>query len=412
MSWRTWSRAHSMAADEISPRVLVRPTPQEVLGGMLVGVLPKGETLNDRFAAIGPEATPRATLERIVRNALERPPCVVSFSGGRDSSVLLALAAAVARREGLPPPIPLTKRYPGSAEADETEWQELVVSHLGLTEWERVEIRSEFDAVGEVAQRFMRRYGIAFGQLHSCVATFGLARGGSCIDGEGGDEIFGFRRASPIKRVLHRTVPIRRKATAKWLFFYLAPYRTRVKNWKMLLSETIECSRWLRPEALALFLDALATELASEPLDARKAVWWHLQRRQIAGLQQNLQTIAEADFDVLHVQPFLDRDFVATYARMEGRLGTLGRTDAMRALFSDLLPDAVLARQSKAFFNHVYLGAATKEFASRWQGEGVDSRFVDIEALRSEWQSDWPATGSCGLLQSAWLASVGSSPHP
>ena len=70
---------------------------------------------------------PSAALERAVLPALLRPPCVVSFSGGRDSSLVLAAAVAVARSEGLAAPIPITVRFPASAESDEQEWQERVV---------------------------------------------------------------------------------------------------------------------------------------------------------------------------------------------------------------------------------------------------------------------------------------------
>ena len=45
---------------------------------------------------------PRRALEHVVREALLRPPCGVAFSGGRDSSAVLAVAAHVARRDGLP----------------------------------------------------------------------------------------------------------------------------------------------------------------------------------------------------------------------------------------------------------------------------------------------------------------------
>ena len=51
--------------------------------------------------------------------ALRRPPCLVSFSGGLDSSALLAVATAVARREGLDDPVPATLVVPGSPESDE-----------------------------------------------------------------------------------------------------------------------------------------------------------------------------------------------------------------------------------------------------------------------------------------------------
>ncbi|MGH3092626.1 MAG: hypothetical protein ACRDOG_09935, partial [Gaiellaceae bacterium] len=46
--------------------------------------------------------SPRHSLEDAVRPALLRPPCAVSFSGGRDSSLVLAVAAHVARSDGLP----------------------------------------------------------------------------------------------------------------------------------------------------------------------------------------------------------------------------------------------------------------------------------------------------------------------
>ena len=60
-------------------------------------------------------SSPRAALEAVVLRALLRPPCLVSFSGGRDSSLVLAIASDVARRHGLPLPVPATNRFPGRA---------------------------------------------------------------------------------------------------------------------------------------------------------------------------------------------------------------------------------------------------------------------------------------------------------
>ena len=54
--------------------------------------------------------TPLAALEEAILPALRRPPCLVSFSGGRDSSCVLAAATRAARREGLQPPVPVTLR--------------------------------------------------------------------------------------------------------------------------------------------------------------------------------------------------------------------------------------------------------------------------------------------------------------
>ena len=67
--------------------------------------------------------TPRAALDEILVQELSQPPCLVSFSGGRDSSVLVAAALDVARRRGLPEPVSFTLRYPGAADAEESVWQ-------------------------------------------------------------------------------------------------------------------------------------------------------------------------------------------------------------------------------------------------------------------------------------------------
>ena len=80
--------------------------------------------------------SPRAELERIIDDQFASGRQVfVCFSGGRDSSAVLALAVHVARRNGAPLPIPVTLRFPDHPESDETNWQEMVVRHLDLTEW-------------------------------------------------------------------------------------------------------------------------------------------------------------------------------------------------------------------------------------------------------------------------------------
>jgi hypothetical protein len=71
-----------------------------------------------------PGVTAREALAESIRAGLRRPPCLVSFSGGRDSSAVLAVAAEVARKEGLPAPVAVTYRYPDEMTgAGETRWQ-------------------------------------------------------------------------------------------------------------------------------------------------------------------------------------------------------------------------------------------------------------------------------------------------
>ena len=109
---------------------------------------------------VAPGTEPLSMLEGAVLPALARPPCVVAFSGGRDSSAVLAVATGVAKKEGLPLPVPVTQVYPDNPETDETRWQELVIRHLGLTEWERVEVTGELDLLGPVARRLLTRHGL------------------------------------------------------------------------------------------------------------------------------------------------------------------------------------------------------------------------------------------------------------
>src|SRR4051794_22650674 len=108
---------HPGSADRLAVPV---PTPVDLLGSTLFGV----DAPVRELPPTGPDG-PVGALERGLLRALRRPPCVVSFSGGRDSSAVLALAVDVARRHGLPEPVPVAMRFAGAPAADERRWQEL-----------------------------------------------------------------------------------------------------------------------------------------------------------------------------------------------------------------------------------------------------------------------------------------------
>jgi asparagine synthase (glutamine-hydrolysing) len=107
-------------------------TPLEISSGFVV------PTRRPSHALPPVPGSVRAAFEAALLPALRRAPCLVSFSGGRDSSAVLAVAAHVARREGLPLPIPATIHFPHAGGTQETEWQEQVIGHLGLEDWHRV----------------------------------------------------------------------------------------------------------------------------------------------------------------------------------------------------------------------------------------------------------------------------------
>ncbi len=350
---------------------------------------------------------PRIVLERLVATALSRPPCLVEFSGGRDSSVVLAVAAHVARREGLPLPIPFTQRFRPAPESDEDEWQRLVVDHLRLPDWEVMTATDELDLTGPYARRLLHACGVvAPAPLYAAIPGFERAGGGTRMTGEGGDEVFGPRRVTMLTRA--RREPLSRLArpgTLRRTAEPLAPEAVRRARWRRRLTADLELS-WIRPPARRRVLDRLARHLASEPLDWRRSLHWHLAVGTTRMLDHNAAVLASA-YGVTTLDPLLHPSFVASWGRHVGFFGVADRTEALRLLVPDLLPDTVLSRRTKAIFNNGYLTTRSRRFAAAWSGRGVDTGVVDTEHLVAEWQRPRPSVQSFALLQTAWLADQG-----
>ncbi len=370
--------------------------PREVAWGWVPGLV---DDPTDGDADVG--EGPVEALERIVLEALQHPPCFVEFSGGRDSSALLAVAVQAARRAGLADPIPVTWVYPTVPEAQEDEWQQKVIRHLRLDTWERHEILDESDLVGPTATDSLRRRGLLWPPtLHTRSVTWRHCRGGSVINGNGGDEILGIRRSTPLAGLLARNVRPRRRATVQAAKSMLPKaVRRRIVATELWRSGD---RRWLRPAARRRYVDAIAADAAEEPFAWSASVLHHLRLRSSRLGTHNLRTEAAAH-GVAFVQPFLDPRFVRALAHAGTRFGYPGRTAAMKALFGDLLPDDVIRRTSKADFTRVYFGDHTRRFVDRWTGEGVDPELVDVERLREVWRSERPHAGTAALLQQAWL---------
>jgi hypothetical protein len=106
--------------------------------------------------------------------------------------------------------------------------------------------------------------------------------------------------------------------------------------------------------------------------------------------------------------PFLAPEFVSALGSLPRERRFAGRTEALEALFAGVLPPGLESRSSKAVFAGALWGAASREFASRWDGSGVDTDVVDVEVLRRRWQSETP--GPHTLLQSLWLAQAAAAP--
>jgi asparagine synthase (glutamine-hydrolysing) len=348
--------------------------------------------------------TPLRALEDAILPALRRAPCLVSFSGGRDSSAVLATATHLARREGLPLPIPATHRFPNVASTHETEWQEQVVRHLELDEWVRLELSDELDCIGPVAQRLLRRHGL----LWPCNAHFhgpllDAAAGGSLLTGIGGDEVLGGSRWGYSHRLLRRGP--RRPRDVFALAYSLAPRAVR---------RAISARRptpslpWLKAEAAAELHVELSRDAVDEPFAPAASVRWRARRRYLEVGAYNLGLIA-ADVDATIVHPLLDARFVASLAAVPWRRRPQSRSQAMRLVFGSLLPDELISRPTKAHFDGTFWNTPSREFAARWDGGGLDETVVDADAVRREWASETPNPRTFTLLQSVWLARDGSA---
>jgi asparagine synthetase B (glutamine-hydrolysing) len=373
-----------------------RMTPFETAIGWLPGY---GRTPLPR----GPGPDPLAALEEVVLEALVRRPCVVAFSGGRDSSAVLAVAVHVARREGLPLPVPCSYVFPGQPAADERNWQEAVVRHLSLPNWERISIDDQHDVVGPVAREVLAEHGPVFpAAAHTRNLINARAAGGAVLSGEGGDDVFGSKRSWVLANVVARRGRVGRRAY-RAAVASLMPALVRRRRLERASSDALP---WLRSDVADQWTRLAVADDVGEPLDYRRATWRVLDRRALQVGLRTLQILA-ARHDVTPVHPFMDRRFVAACVRSAVRLGPVSRTAAMRELFAGLLPDEVLARGTKAVFNGAAVHRHSRAFAEAWDGDGVDHDLVDLERLRAEWLAEVPHAGSLALLQQAYVATRG-----
>jgi asparagine synthetase B (glutamine-hydrolysing) len=349
-----------------------------------------------------PAADPRVALEAAIRPWLLGSPCLIAFSGGRDSSALLAVAVALARREQLPRPIAVTLEFPGES-THERDWQERVLRHLKVDDWLRLSQTDELDLVGETAGRGLLAHGLLYpANTHFVVPLARAGAGGNLLTGVCGDDVFGSWPWNDVAGLFAgRRRPLARdlKRVAHWL----APERARTE---MVRRRDPLCTLpWLRPRARPVASSRIAHELSAAPRtwDARmrwtgRSRMWRVTIRSMARLGAEEGAAVSA--------PFMDPAFLDALARAGGRWGWGNRTATMRALFGDLLPDEVLSRTTKAEFSQPLFGAATRRFAREWDGRsGIDPAIVDEQALRATWTAPQPHFLSSMLLQSAWLAS-------
>ena len=377
-------------------------TPLEIATGIVIGDGADPGAL----PAVRPGDTPRAALERACLPALESGRCLVSFSGGRDSSLVLAAATHAARREGLPLPLPVTNRFPRAGHTDEANWQELVVGHLGLDDWMRIDHTDALDIVGPVATQALARHGLLWPfNAHFHVPLLEAAEGGTLLTGIGGDELFGSSRwARAMSVALLRESPRPRDLPRLALLAAPRPLRRAA----IVSRSPQDLFPWLTAPARREFARACAADEASEPVGVPARIRKLRGRRWAQVGLRSLELLArDAGANVHH--PMLAREFGATVAAAGGRLGFGDRTTALLTLFGDLLPRELLSRASKARFEGAFWACHSRELADVWDGEGIEPSIVDPDALRAAWSAPEPDAHTYLLLQAAWLARRESS---
>jgi len=388
-----------------TPAGLQRLTDVETAVGMPFGAVGMKVIGEDPSVGGRGRSRARAVLEALAAEALASGPVVVTFSGGRDSSAVLAVAAHVARRDGLPLPVPLTLEYPGLDEADERSWQSAILDHLGLVHVaRRLTITDQQRALGPRVRASLARHGLVWPAMgHAYPAVDAVDPGTLLCSGEGGDEVLGVRRVTPftVTRAVVRSGHRPGRGHLRDMAGTVTGAALPLGAWSA-WNPWIDTWPWLRGRAREA-QRRFASLQARGPWRYDVATRALVRGRVPVVLAHNLQVLAE-ERGVRWRHPLLDPRFARALGADGGAWGFRGRTDTMRFLFSDLLPEPVLARRSKASFNGSRFGEDERDFASGWDGNGVDDRLVDVAELRRHWLGERPAGLTVPLLHQAWLA--------
>jgi hypothetical protein len=382
-------------------------TPVDVIAGMPLGSVSPVERAKEGAGRTG---DPWSALEDVMVPVLAAPPLAVSFSGGRDSSLLLAVAASAAERYGLAPPIAITMRFRSAAGTEESDWQHLIVRSLGIVDWRIINLTDELDYLGPLSTPSLLQDGLRFPpNAHSIVPVSRALGGGTIVIGVGGDELLAAwrwrHRSAALRRPLRNGV-LRGPRAAAVLAFGAAP--TPVRRWvfQRRTSKELRAGNdgfgWLTPAGRRAVLAGLV-DGENQPVHWADFIAWTAQRRATIEVKATVSRLAQVE-GVDAFAPLLEPRVLAALATARNGRGWSNRTEAMIDIVGNRLPREILTRRSKASFVNAFWGPRSREFVRNWNGSGVDPELVDIEGLRKEWCSEQPDFRSTLLLQSAWLS--------
>lgn len=364
-------------------------TPLEIAGGLLVG--------GNAVELPAPTQPPSAALVASIVPAAEHGQLYVSFSGGLDSSLVLAAAARAAASIGAAPPIPLSWIPEDAPAAREDDWQEAVVRELALPDWLRLPVGDELDWIGPVARSVIGRHGLlAPPNAHLHDPLLARAAGGTLLTGIGGDQILGTWRWGRVAALRAGSGRRTLRDRAACRLAQLPPGVLAVRERR----RTELSSPWLTPGAARRVHRAALREHLSEPQRWPERVAWQAGRRGLRTGLDGLAAMATAHGAQL-CHPLLEPPVLAAIAAAGGSAGFPRRSATLAACFADLLPAAVAGRRTKATFREVFDRAPSRAFVDAWDGRGTDASLIDVEALRTLWSAEVPMRTALLLQQLA-----------
>ncbi len=219
------------------------------------------------------------------------------------------------------------------------------------------------------------------------------------VTGEFGDEVLGPHRATAVTAALRRRGRGLGRTGWRQVLSSAAPAALRRARFR----DRHDACPWLLPAVRQEWTALRARDQGNLPLRWDASVRATTRRRAVTIGLDTMQRIAST-FACTLSHPLGDSAFVESYAAYGGRWGLAGRGTAMRWLADGLLPETIINRTSKSFFNGSRFGRPTREFLASWTGRGLDEQLVDVEVLHGTWAGDFLPAQSALLLQQAWLA--------
>jgi asparagine synthase (glutamine-hydrolysing) len=344
-----------------------------------------------------PGVTPRDVLERALEPALAAGPVGVAMLGGTSSAIALAVAAAVARRDGYELPIPLSLTLSGEQMRDDAAYQERVVDHLGLrARWERIDAEAELGLLGPQASAVLTAHGPQYpANVHWVRPLLRRLGGGTFVVAHGRGEVFDWWPYGPLWEALRS----RRRPSRRVLALATRASLPPAGRVALARARRYEPLPWLTPEAQRRHRRALA--------EMQPAVRWRTafpqlrsQRCQVE-IPRSYARVA-AEFGVEISMPWLSPEIGAALLAHSTDAG-YADTEAGRRFFGDLLPSGLPLQRDRVAYGALYYGEQTRAFARSWSGAGLDEQLTDPAVLRALWSSDRHDWRTSALLQTAWL---------